>query len=322
MESNSDSFVRRRRRTFTDEFKAEAVRLCKLGDRSIAKVAKDLGISENGLRRWVDQARIDAGQGPPGALTTDERRELAELRRQNRVLLMEREILKKRRPSSRRRTSEVRVHPRGEGLLPRHGSLSRHGRLQKRIPRLEPKSPVGSASLRSTPRLRGRGRVRPKSTHLRIATHRRGVPRIRPPHRRQACRTTHAEQTNRRKATETLQGHHRFAASTAHRSQPRRKELRSNSSGPGLGQRRQGRPDLPGMASPGHPDGSLLPTNRRLRDQRRQRHQPRPVRPSQLACGSKVVSRTGASHRSRVAVRERRVPTAPRAARRRGEHEL
>ena len=97
MESSPDSFARRRRRTFTDEFKAEAVRLCKLGYRSIAKVAKDLGISENGLRRWVDQARIDAGQGPPGALTTDERRELAELRRQNRVLLMEREILKKAR---------------------------------------------------------------------------------------------------------------------------------------------------------------------------------------------------------------------------------
>jgi transposase-like protein len=95
MESSSESFRRRRRRTFTKEFKAEAVRLCKLGDRSIAKVAKDLGISENGLRRWVDQARIDTGQGPPEALTTDERRELAELRRQNRVLLMEREILKK-----------------------------------------------------------------------------------------------------------------------------------------------------------------------------------------------------------------------------------
>ncbi len=93
IESSSESFSRRRRRTFTDEFKAEAVRLCKLGDRSIAKVAKDLGISEHGLRRWGVQARIDAGQGPPEALTTDERRELAELRRQNLVLLMEREIL-------------------------------------------------------------------------------------------------------------------------------------------------------------------------------------------------------------------------------------
>jgi transposase len=95
MTSRSNVPGPRRRRSFTREYKAEAVRLCRLGDRSIGKVAKDLAISETALRRWIEQSDIDAGQGPPEALTTDERRELAELRRQNRTLLMEREILKK-----------------------------------------------------------------------------------------------------------------------------------------------------------------------------------------------------------------------------------
>ncbi len=95
MTSRSNVSGSRRRRSFTREYKVEAVRLCRLGDRSIGQVAKDLAISETALRRWVEQASIDAGEGPPEALTTDERRELAELRRQNRTLLMEREILKK-----------------------------------------------------------------------------------------------------------------------------------------------------------------------------------------------------------------------------------
>jgi transposase-like protein len=85
----------RKRRQFTTEFKAEAVRLTKLGDRSIGQVAKELDLTESALWNWVRRADIDAGQGPPGALTTSEREELQRLRRENRTLLMEREILKK-----------------------------------------------------------------------------------------------------------------------------------------------------------------------------------------------------------------------------------
>jgi transposase len=59
----------------------------------VAKTAEDLGISESCLRTWIAQADIDAGARP--GLTTDERRELAELRRRNRVLEMEVEILKR-----------------------------------------------------------------------------------------------------------------------------------------------------------------------------------------------------------------------------------
>jgi len=56
---------RRKRRVFTAEFKAEAVRLCKVGDRSISQVAADLDIVGTSLREWVRRADIDAGQGPP-----------------------------------------------------------------------------------------------------------------------------------------------------------------------------------------------------------------------------------------------------------------
>ena len=86
---------RRKRRSFTAEFRAEAVRLCRVGDRSITQVAKDLDLTENSLREWVKRADIDAGNGPPGALTTAEREELTRLRRENKRLTMEREILKK-----------------------------------------------------------------------------------------------------------------------------------------------------------------------------------------------------------------------------------
>lgn len=87
--------VRRNRRSFSPEFKAEAVRLCKVGDRSIAQVASDLDLTETALREWVKRADVDAGKGPPEALTSEERAELKELRKRVKRLEMEREILKK-----------------------------------------------------------------------------------------------------------------------------------------------------------------------------------------------------------------------------------
>lgn len=85
---------RRKRRKFTPEFRAEVVALCKVGDRSITQVAKDLDLTETAVREWVKRAEVDAGGGGTGALTTAEREELAKLRRENKQLRMEREILK------------------------------------------------------------------------------------------------------------------------------------------------------------------------------------------------------------------------------------
>ena len=93
--------TRRARRSFTPEFKAEAVRLCKVGDRSVRQVAKDLDLTETALREWVQRADVDAGKGPPEALTTAEREEMARLRREVKRLQMERDILKARRHAKR-----------------------------------------------------------------------------------------------------------------------------------------------------------------------------------------------------------------------------
>jgi len=84
------------------EFRAEAVRLVRESGESIPQVAADPGVSEASLRNWVRQAQIDAGQ-PPG-LTSTEREELVRLRRENRILREEREILRKALASFARET--------------------------------------------------------------------------------------------------------------------------------------------------------------------------------------------------------------------------
>lgn len=75
------------------EFRQRAVELARLREKPIAQIAKDLRISESCLRRWMDVADIDEGHKP--GLTSDERKELVELRRKNRVLETEIEILKR-----------------------------------------------------------------------------------------------------------------------------------------------------------------------------------------------------------------------------------
>jgi transposase len=83
----------RRRRSFTPEFKAEIVELCQRGDRSLGQVSKDFDLTETAVREWVRQAERDARTRRDGGLTTEERRELAELRRENRRLREDVEIL-------------------------------------------------------------------------------------------------------------------------------------------------------------------------------------------------------------------------------------
>ena len=83
------------RRAFDEEFKREALRLAESGDRSIAQVARDLGINVETLRNWRRKAGEDAGgsvvKSTPQSLEEENRR----LRRENARLLEEREILKK-----------------------------------------------------------------------------------------------------------------------------------------------------------------------------------------------------------------------------------
>jgi len=85
----------RKRRSFTPEYKAEVVGLVRDGGKAISAVARDLGLTESAVRKWVALSEADASRGAPKVLTTPEREELSQLRRENRQLRMEREILKK-----------------------------------------------------------------------------------------------------------------------------------------------------------------------------------------------------------------------------------
>jgi transposase len=91
----TDKLGRRSRRSFTDEFRAGAVRLVIEEGKSVGQVARELDLTESALRNWVERARADRGTGRPGALTTAEREELSRLRKENRELRMDRDILKK-----------------------------------------------------------------------------------------------------------------------------------------------------------------------------------------------------------------------------------
>lgn len=88
-----ESPPRRTRRSFSAEFKADAVALVLDDDRPIVDVAAALGVGDGTLGNWVRQARIDRGESE--GLTTTEKAELAELRREVKRLRMERELLKR-----------------------------------------------------------------------------------------------------------------------------------------------------------------------------------------------------------------------------------
>ena len=89
----ADTPKRRPRRQFTDEFKAGAVRLVIEEGKTVGAVARDLDLTETALREWVKRAQADRTNGRT-CLTTAEREELARLRKENRQLRLEREILK------------------------------------------------------------------------------------------------------------------------------------------------------------------------------------------------------------------------------------
>ncbi|MFE9812228.1 transposase [Streptomyces sp. NPDC005227] len=104
----------RPRRSFTPEFKAEIVELCRHGDRSVGQIAQDFDLTETAVRLWVSQAEIDAGERD--GLTSGEREELAALRRENRRLREDVEVLNRATAffASRRPGDGPPVHRVGE----------------------------------------------------------------------------------------------------------------------------------------------------------------------------------------------------------------
>ena len=94
MSRMAKSAGRRARRRFTDEFKAGVVRLVLDEGKTAGAVARELELTDSAVRAWVAQAQADRTKGKTG-LTTAEREELARLRKENRQLKTERELLKK-----------------------------------------------------------------------------------------------------------------------------------------------------------------------------------------------------------------------------------
>jgi transposase len=92
MEKNTGKQVRPRR-SFSKEFKAEVVELVRQPGNTVGSVSRDLELTETAVRKWVQQADVDSGRRD--GLSTAEREELARLRKENRVLREERDILKR-----------------------------------------------------------------------------------------------------------------------------------------------------------------------------------------------------------------------------------
>jgi transposase len=122
---------------YSKEFRREAVQLLRTGDRTVPQLAKELGVSQGSLRNWASQRDVD--EGKIEGLNSDERDELRRLRRENKVLAEEREILKKPRPSSPRRARPgegLRVRAREEGRTLDRSDVSRARGLPFGISRL------------------------------------------------------------------------------------------------------------------------------------------------------------------------------------------
>lgn len=103
---------RRERRHHTREFKQEAVRLAGLGDKTKAKVARELGIRVNQLRQWRLDFEEEERNGVPKQELATAEQDVGKLRREIASLREENDLLKKRPSTSRRQRDEVRLHRR------------------------------------------------------------------------------------------------------------------------------------------------------------------------------------------------------------------
>ena len=96
---------KKKRRAFTAEQKAEAVKIVRTSGKSVGQVAQEMGLTVSALRSWVKQDEINQNPAPRGPLTTDERAELVQLRKELRRVEMERDFLKKAAAFFARETS-------------------------------------------------------------------------------------------------------------------------------------------------------------------------------------------------------------------------
>src|SRR5262249_40782698 len=139
---------RRARRSFTPSFKAEVVALVRQGDGTLPAICREMDLSETAVRRWVQQAAVDAGERD--GRTADEREELRRLRREVQVLRDERDILKRATFFAMETDEAISVHRGGEQSVSGSAGVPDRAGLPRRLLRMEGGAGVG-------PRGRGPG---------------------------------------------------------------------------------------------------------------------------------------------------------------------
>jgi transposase len=123
------------RRKFSREFKVEAVKLVRERGVSVAQAGRDLDVHENVLRKWVKEFGSDPAQAFPGhGQMKPEQQEIERLRREVAKLKAERDILKRPRPTSRRKRYEVRLHREAPGYLAGGMAMRSDGRVSVGLP--------------------------------------------------------------------------------------------------------------------------------------------------------------------------------------------
>jgi transposase len=198
---------KRGRSKYTDEFKAGAVPLVREG-RPATQVGHDLGVHPASVYNRLRLAAVDAGKGPTNGLSMDEKAELAALRKENRVLKLERDIPQKPRPSSPERTHEVRVHRGGEGQRPGGGPLPCVEGLAQRLLRVTSSSGVRARHARLEAQGALQGGPRALSRELRQHPHPQGAQAAGSVREPQARGQADAARIHRRQAPSAVDPHH------------------------------------------------------------------------------------------------------------------
>src|SRR6185436_13197508 len=313
----------RLRRTFTPQFKKDAVRLVVEEGKSLTEVSAHLGIARSLVQRWREQLsskpapEVFAGHGR----VTGQAAKIHELEKKLRDVTTERDILKKRWPTLRTNRSEVSLHPSPTGDLRGRPALPRAQGLSKRFLLLEQPAAerAGSTECRVAPTHPCRASREPWS--VRIATGLSSATCRRAP--RWAAPRGAADAPGRPawKGRTALSLHRHPPQRFPRGPQPRAPKLPSRRTQSSLGRRHHTDPHSSGLALLGRPRRRLLSACRRLGHRRS--HQSR-LNPSGFADRPTIPSaRAGArsSQRSGLSVRWRRLPGASRPLRHPLQHE-
>src|SRR5207245_2983038 len=247
------------RRTFTPQFKQDAVHLVVEEGKSLTEVATHLGIARSLLQRWREQLTDTPTEGFPGrGRLAPQARRVRELEQKLREVTQERDILKKPWRTSRTTGSEVPVH----GAVPRircRPTVPRPRRVAQRLLRLAPAAPQRAGPAEHDPGRPDPRRAPREPGHLRLAA---SLPRLAQRgvrHRQASRRPAYATGGPARPRSSTVPIHrHPPLARPARRAEPDRPQLHRRGPQPPLARGHHSGPDPRGLALPRDPPRCLL----------------------------------------------------------------